>query len=61
MSWVVCILSIFLPIPQEVDYAIDCIYLMFSACLQSQQEHELDLRRMEEGSGPIPGPSHNNN
>ena len=45
VSWIVCILSIFLPIPQEVDWVLDICRCIFQACLQSQAEHELDIQK----------------
>eukprot|EP00128_Syssomonas_multiformis_P007622 Colp12_sorted_trinity150504_noHs@9082 len=54
-SWVRCILSCFIDIPDSIDLMIDCIYCVFSACLLTQQEAELDKRK-----GPItqqPGPT----
>ncbi|XP_063928094.1 uncharacterized protein LOC135141179 [Zophobas morio] len=44
LSYVVMILSIFFPIPREVDCLIDCFYCCLFSCFQSQQEHELDVR-----------------
>eukprot|EP01134_Creolimax_fragrantissima_P003288 CFRG3288T1 len=44
-SWIRCIVSIFIDIPDVLDFILDCIYCLFQACLQSQQEHELDIRK----------------
>ncbi|KNC73924.1 hypothetical protein SARC_13517, partial [Sphaeroforma arctica JP610] len=44
-SWIRCILSFFVDIPDVLDFILDCIYCIFQACLQSQQEHELDIRK----------------
>lgn len=48
-SWVICIISIFISIPQEVAWLIDCLYAMFQSCLQSQQENEMDKRQFRRG------------
>jgi hypothetical protein len=43
-SCIICILSIFYDIPQEIECCIDCIYLMFAGCFLSQQQHEWEFR-----------------
>eukprot|EP00121_Abeoforma_whisleri_P015234 Awhi_evm1s14041 len=47
-SWVICIVQCFIDIPDEVDCIIDMCYCFFSACLQTQQEAEIDVRKGEE-------------
>mmetsp|Transcript_15215 Transcript_15215/g.38666 ORF Transcript_15215/g.38666 Transcript_15215/m.38666 type:complete len:177 (-) Transcript_15215:521-1051(-) len=53
-SWVWCIIQCFINCPCEADCLVDCCYCALSACMQSQQEHELRLHlaRGDEGLGP---------
>ena len=43
-SWAILILSFIFPIPDAAECCIDCAYASFAACLQTQQELELDHR-----------------
>eukprot|EP01098_Paradermamoeba_levis_P015263 TRINITY_DN763_c0_g1_i1.p1 TRINITY_DN763_c0_g1~~TRINITY_DN763_c0_g1_i1.p1 ORF type:complete len:190 (+),score=31.48 TRINITY_DN763_c0_g1_i1:63-572(+) len=47
VSWIRPIISIFVDIPVEVDCAIDCLYCALQACMQSQQENEIDKRGVD--------------
>jgi len=44
-SWVMCIISIIFGIPRDVELLCDVIYCAFSACIQSQNQAELDYQR----------------
>eukprot|EP01104_Vermistella_antarctica_P020835 TRINITY_DN9098_c0_g1_i1.p1 TRINITY_DN9098_c0_g1~~TRINITY_DN9098_c0_g1_i1.p1 ORF type:complete len:181 (+),score=17.53 TRINITY_DN9098_c0_g1_i1:140-682(+) len=44
-SWVWCIFRIFCSVPWEVDCIIDMCYCALSACMQSQQWHEIDVQK----------------
>lgn len=52
-SWVYCLLRTFTSIIPEgfefIDYIVDMVYCMFSACMQSQQNAELDYQRGPKG------------
>eukprot|EP00123_Amoebidium_parasiticum_P022729 comp9360_c0_seq1/m.4427 comp9360_c0_seq1/g.4427 ORF comp9360_c0_seq1/g.4427 comp9360_c0_seq1/m.4427 type:complete len:172 (-) comp9360_c0_seq1:502-1017(-) len=50
VGWVRCILSFFIDIPGDLDWILDLIYCMFQACLQSQQERELDVRKPQDAN-----------
>jgi hypothetical protein len=48
LSWLRCLLHLTGHDLGPIEYICDVIYCMFSACMQSQQEAELDYQR----SGP---------
>eukprot|EP01115_Flamella_aegyptia_P012757 TRINITY_DN64_c3_g1_i1.p1 TRINITY_DN64_c3_g1~~TRINITY_DN64_c3_g1_i1.p1 ORF type:complete len:174 (-),score=12.56 TRINITY_DN64_c3_g1_i1:15-536(-) len=41
LSWVRCIVSLFVNIPFEIEVLCDLLFCCFSACLQTQQEAEI--------------------
>eukprot|EP00127_Corallochytrium_limacisporum_P005948 Clim_evm25s215 gene=Clim_evmTU25s215 len=43
-SWVRCIASFFIDLPQELEFLIDILYAMLASCMLSQQEAEIDFQ-----------------
>eukprot|EP00929_Paragymnodinium_shiwhaense_P062230 TRINITY_DN3106_c0_g1_i1.p1 TRINITY_DN3106_c0_g1~~TRINITY_DN3106_c0_g1_i1.p1 ORF type:complete len:287 (+),score=47.95 TRINITY_DN3106_c0_g1_i1:124-984(+) len=42
ISWIVCILQMFLDIPQEIEACVDCMIMSVNGCMLAQQQVELD-------------------
>lgn len=42
VSWVVCILSIIMDVPQEIESCVDCMIMSVDGCMLAQQKVELD-------------------
>jgi len=51
VSWIMLILQCLgFNIPCEIELLCDCLYLALSACIQSQQQGEIDYQRKK---GPV--------